>query len=89
MLFSFALCLSTLIVGADRTILMDGNISQIKLFNLPNSSSISSVFMCGASLSISDELATELATEIATELAKHAVSKGTKAVTKYTSELIM
>ena len=33
MLFSFALCLSTLIVGADRTILTDDNISQIKLFN--------------------------------------------------------
>ena len=48
-LFSFALCLSTLIVGAERIILTDGNIFQIKLFDLPNSSSISSALMCYAS----------------------------------------
>ena len=49
MLFSIALCLLIIIVGANRIILMDGDISQIKLFNLPNAFSISSALMRGAS----------------------------------------
>ena len=49
MLFSIALCLLIIIVGANGIILMDGDISQIKLFNLPNAFSISSALMCGAS----------------------------------------